>query len=110
LLSHHCSMYRTSMRYLKIAFVILMLFVVMVFCVNNIDEFSLSFLGYPLTDHTQLWMLLAIFFIAGMVPIFIIELPRSIAHFSRMRSLKAQMRQLESRLDKNVQLPGDPKK
>jgi uncharacterized integral membrane protein len=98
------------MRYLKIAFVILMLFVVMVFCVNNIDEFSLSFLGYPLTDHTQLWMLLAISFVAGMVPIFIIELPRSIAHFSRTRSLKAQMRQLKSRLEGGAQSPEDPLK
>jgi uncharacterized integral membrane protein len=86
------------MRYLKAAFVIFMLFFVIIFCIHNTDRFSLSFLGYHLMVTLQLWMLLVIFFIAGMVPIFLMEFSRMVMHYRKMRSLRAQLSQMESQL------------
>ena len=98
------------MRYLKITFVIFMLFVVIIFCVNNTQPFHLSFWGYRLMVGFQLWMLLLIFFIGGMVPIFVMELPRSVSRYARVRSLKAQIRQMEGELQQGMTSPGDPQK
>ena len=91
-------MYKTCMRYLKTAFVIFMLFFVIIFCVHNIDSFSLTFLGYHLVVPMQLWMLMLTFFIAGMVPIFLVEFPRMVTHFKKMHSLKVQIAQMEKQI------------
>jgi len=86
------------MRYLKTVFVILLLFFVIIFCVHNTDSFNLSFLGYRLIMPLQLWMLLLIFFVFGMVPIFLMEFPRIVLHFKKMHSLKTQISQMEKQL------------
>jgi uncharacterized integral membrane protein len=98
------------MHYLKTAFIIFILFIVIIFCVNNSESFSLSFVGYHLTFRLQLWMLMVIFFIAGMVPILLSELPSSVSRFKRVRSLKAQIRKMEAELKGGVQSPEDPLK
>jgi uncharacterized integral membrane protein len=91
-------MYRIFMRYLKTAFVILLLFIIIIFCVHNTDSFNLSFLGYHLIMPLQLWMLLLIFFIAGMMPIFLMEFPRMVLHYKKMHSLKTKIAQMEKQL------------
>ncbi len=86
------------MRYLKTVFVILLLFFIIIFCVHNTGSFDLSFIGYRLIVPLQLWMLLLIFFIFGMVPIFLMEFPRMVLHFKKMRSLKARVARMEKQL------------
>ena len=98
------------MHYLKTAFIIFILFIVIIFCVNNSESFSLSFAGYHLAVRLQLWMFMVIFFIAGMVPILLSELPRSVSRFKRVRSLKAQIRKMEAQLEGGAQSPEDPLK
>jgi uncharacterized integral membrane protein len=102
--------YRNSMQYLRIVFAILMLFVVITFCVNNIQAFTLSFLGYRIMVPLQLWTLMVIFFVAGMVPIIAIELPRHASHCLRMRAIKSQIRQEEEALRQLGGSPGEPAK
>jgi uncharacterized integral membrane protein len=97
------------MHYLKTAFVIFLLFFVIIFCVHNIDSFNLSFLGYHLVVPMQLWMLMLIFFIAGMIPIFLVEFPRLVAHYKKMHSLKAQIAHMENQLaNPSPSLPETP--
>jgi uncharacterized integral membrane protein len=110
LISYGGSMYRTGMHHVRTAFVIFILFIVIIFCVNNSESYSLSFVGYHLAVRLQLWMLMVAFFIAGMVPILLSELPRTVAHFSRMRSLKAQIRKMEAELEGGATSPEDPLK
>jgi uncharacterized integral membrane protein len=86
------------MQYIRIVFSILMLLVVITFCVNNTQSFTLSFVGYKLLVPLQLWTLMVIFFVAGMVPIFTLELPRQAAHYMQMRALKARIREMETSL------------
>jgi uncharacterized integral membrane protein len=100
--------YRISMQYLRIVFSILMLLLVITFCVNNIDGFTLSFLGYRTTAPIQLWTLMLVFFVAGMVPIMAIELPRQASHYIRMRSVKNQIKQAETTLRQLGDSPGKP--
>jgi hypothetical protein len=100
------------MQYLKIVFSILMLLVVITFfvCVNNIQGFTLYFLGYRTIVPLQLWTLMLVFFVAGMVPILAIELPRQVSHYLRMRAIKNQTRQVEDTLRQLVGSPGEPAK
>ncbi|HPS94331.1 MAG TPA: LapA family protein [Deltaproteobacteria bacterium] len=98
------------MRYLKIVFVIVMLLVVIIFCVQNTESYVLSFAGYRLAVPLQMWVLLAIFFVAGMVPILVLELPRAVTHYRRMRPLKAQISSMEKQLENPGVLPADPPK
>lgn len=93
------------MRYTRIIFTLVMLLVVITFCVNNTQAFTLSFLDYRLDVPLQLWMLILIFFVAGMVPILVLELPRQAAHFLRMRTIKSRIRQADADLR---QLAGSP--
>jgi uncharacterized integral membrane protein len=102
--------YRKSMQYLRIVFSILMLFVGITFCVNNIQGFTLSFLGYRTMMPLQLWTLMLVFFVAGMVPIIAIELPRQASHYLRMRAIKNQTRQAEDTLRQLGGSPGEPAK
>ena len=98
------------MQYLRIVFSILMLFVVITFCVNNIQAFTLSFLGYRIMVPLQLWTLMVVFFVAGMVPIIAIELPRHASHYLRMRAIKNQIRQAQDTLRQIGGSPGEPAK
>jgi uncharacterized integral membrane protein len=93
------------MQYLRIVFSILMLFVVITFCVNNTQAFTLSFLGYRFMAPLQLWTLMLVFFVAGMVPIIALELPRHVSHYLRIRAIKSRIRQEEDTLR---QLAGSP--
>jgi uncharacterized integral membrane protein len=102
--------YRKSMQHLRIVFSILMLFVVITFCVNNIQGFTLSFLGYRIMVPLQLWTLMLVFFVAGMVPIIAIELPRHASHYLRMRAIKSQIRQEQDTLHQHGSSPGEPAK
>jgi uncharacterized integral membrane protein len=86
------------MHNLRIVFSIFLLLVVITFCVNNTQSFTLSFLGYQLLVPLQLWTLMVIFFVAGMVPIMVIEIPRQASHYMQMRFLKAQIKQMEASL------------
>ena len=86
------------MPYVRIVFSLVMLLVVITFCVNNTQEFSLSFLGYRLMVPLQFWTLMVIFFVAGMAPVIALEIPRQASHFLRMRALRAQIRQMEASL------------
>lgn len=86
------------MRYLKTAFVILLLFVVIIFCVHNKDLFSLSFQGFPPMISLPLWLLMLIFFTAGMVPIFLVEISRLVGHYKKMKSLKTRIAEMENQL------------
>ncbi len=92
------SVYDRSMRYVNIVATILFLLFVITFCVNNTQGFSLSFFGYRLMGELQLWMLMVIFFAAGMVPIIVSELPGRAERFMRIRALKARIRDLEEQL------------
>ena len=96
------------MQYLRIVFTILMLFVVITFCVNNIQAFTLSFLAYRIKVPVQLWTLMLAFFVAGMVPIIAIELPRQVSHYLRMRSIKNQIQQAQDALRQLGGSPGEP--
>jgi uncharacterized integral membrane protein len=98
------------MRYLRIVFSILMLLVVITFCVNNIQGFTLSFMGYRIMAPIQLWTLMLVFFVAGMVPIMAIELPRQASHYLRMRTIKNQIRQTEDALRQLGDSPQKPAK
>jgi len=98
------------MQYVKIVFSILMLLVVITFCVNNTQSFTLSYLGYRLAVPLQLWTLMIIFFVAGMVPIMIIEFPRQITRHLKMRTLKNDIRLMEDSLRRLAESPGDPSK
>jgi uncharacterized integral membrane protein len=86
------------MRYLKTVFVILLLFFIIIFCVHNTDSFNLSFLGYRLIMPLQLWVLLLLFFIFGMVPILLMKFPGMVLHFKKMHSLKTQIARMEKQL------------
>jgi uncharacterized integral membrane protein len=98
LISTRLSVYRMSMPYIRIVFSLAMLLLVITFCVNNTQEFSLSFLSYRLAVPLQFWTLMVIFFAAGMVPVLVLEIPRQASHFMRMRTLKAQIRLMETSL------------
>jgi uncharacterized integral membrane protein len=98
------------MQYLRIVFSIVMLLVVITFCVNNIQGFTLSFLGYRIMAPLQLWTLMLVFFVAGMVPIIAIELPRQASHYLRMHSIKNQIRQAQDTLRQLGGSPGEPAK
>lgn len=98
------------MQYLRIVFSVLMLFVVITFCVNNIQAFTLSFLGYRIMMPLQLWTLMLGSFAAGMVPIIAIELPRHASHYLRMRAIKNQIRQAQDTLHRLGGSPGEPAK
>jgi uncharacterized integral membrane protein len=102
--------YRNVMQYLRIVFSILMLLVVITFCVNNIQGFTLSFLGYRLAFPLQLWTLMLIFFVAGMVPIMAIELPRQASHYLKIRAIKSQISQAQDSLRQLGDSPGDSAK
>jgi uncharacterized integral membrane protein len=100
------SVYDRCMRYVNIVVTTLFLLFVITFCVNNTQEFSLSFLGYRLTVELQLWMLMVMFFVAGMVPVVVSELPAATERFMKIRSLKARIRGLEEQLRRSSS--GDP--
>lgn len=93
------------MRYLNIVFTIIMLLVVITFCVHNTQEFTLTFLGYRFMMPLQLWMLMVVFFVAGMIPIMAVELPLQTSHYLKMRSLRAQISRTE---DEMRRLSGSP--
>ncbi len=98
------------MQYMRIVFSILMLLVVITFCVNNIQGFTLSFLGYRIMAPLQLWTLMLVFFVAGMVPIMTIELPRQASHYLRVRVIKRQIKQAQDTLRQLGGSPGEPAK
>jgi uncharacterized integral membrane protein len=98
------------MQYLRIVFSILMLLVVITFCVNNTQGFTLSFLGYRLMAPLQLWTLMLVFFVAGMVPIMAIEIPRQASQYLRMRAIKNQIKQAQDTLRQVGGSPGEPAK
>lgn len=98
------------MQYMRIIFALVMLLVVITFCVNNTQAFTLSFLGYRLVVPLQLWTLMLIFFMAGMVPILVLELPKQVSHFLRMRNVKSRIRQTEAALRQLETSPKEPLK
>ncbi len=98
------------MQYMRIVFSLVMLLVVITFCVNNTQGFFLSFLGYRLTVPLQLWTLMLIFFVAGMFPILVLELPRQASHYFRMRTVKTRIRKSEDALYQLGVSPKDPSK
>ena len=100
------SVYDRCMRYVNIVVTILFLLFVITFCVNNTQEFSLSFFGYRLTIELQLWMLMVIFFVAGMVPVVVSEIPDRTERFMKIRALKTRIRDLEEQLRRPS--AGDP--
>ena len=98
------------MRYLNTVFSMLFLLANIVFCVNNIQEFTLTFLGYRLVVPLQLWVLMVAFFMAGMVPILMVEIPVQAARFLKRRTIKAQIRELEESLSRITPSTGEPGK
>ena len=98
------------MQYMRIIFALVMLLVVITFCVNNTQEFTLSFIGYRLVAPLQLWTLMLIFFVAGMIPILALELPKQVSHFLRMRSVRSRIRQTETALKQLGTSPKEPSK
>jgi len=100
--------YKSCMQYVKIVFSILMLLVVITFCVNNTQSFTLTYLGYRLSVPLQLWTLMVIFFVAGVVPIMVIEFPRQITRHLKMRAMKNQIRLMEDSLRRLAESPSDP--
>jgi len=98
------------MQYMRIIFALVMLLVVITFCVNNTQAFTISFLGYRLVVPLQLWTLMLIFFMAGMVPILVLELPKQVSHFLRMRNVKSRIRQTEAALRQLETSPKEPLK
>jgi len=102
--------YKDAMRYLSIVLSLLFLLAIITFCVNNTQEFTLSFLGYRLVVPLQLWVLMVTFFVAGMVPIVMVEIPVQIARFFRRRAVKARIRELEGSLARLAPSAGEPGK
>jgi uncharacterized membrane protein YciS (DUF1049 family) len=86
------------MQYMRIVFSLVMLLVVITFCVNNTQAFTLSFMGFRLAVPLQLWTLMLIFFVAGMVPILVLELPKQASHYLRMRTIKGRIKQAQRTL------------
>ncbi|HVN71141.1 MAG TPA: LapA family protein, partial [Desulfomonilia bacterium] len=56
----------------------------------------------------QLWTLMVIFFVAGVVPIMVIEFPRQITRHLKMRAMKNQIRLMEDSLRRLAESPSDP--
>lgn len=94
------------MRYLNMVLSILILLAIITFCVNNIQEFTLTFLGYHLVVPLQLWVLMVAFFVAGTVPIIVVEIPVRASRFLKRRALKAQVKGLEESLSRAMASTG----
>lgn len=98
------------MRYLNTVFSIIVLLAIITFCVNNIQEFTLTFLGYRLVVPLQLWVLMVAFFVAGTVPILVVEIPARAGRYLRRRALRAKVRGLEDALSRVLPPAGAPGK
>lgn len=98
------------MRYLNIVLMIVFLAALITFCVNNTQEFTLTILGYRLMMPLQLWILMAAFFVAGMAPIIVLEIPSQATRFLRMRAMRTQIRELEKALARTSGSTGKPGK
>ncbi|HPI91628.1 MAG TPA: LapA family protein [Deltaproteobacteria bacterium] len=98
------------MRYLNTVLSILVLLAIITFCVHNTQEFTLNFLGYQLLIPLQLWVLMVVFFIAGMVPILVVEIPVQAARFMRIRALKVRIRDLDAEISRASAATGEPGK
>jgi len=86
------------MHYIKTLIIIIVLFLLIIFGVNNTQGFVLSFLDYKLIIPVEMWLLLMIFFFAGMIPIFIIGLPEKSATYKQLRALNKKIKQIEKDL------------
>lgn len=90
--------YRWCVYGLKTLISIGILFVLITFCVNNTEAHLLEFMGYRLHYPIQLWVLMLVFFFAGMIPVIFYGMPRKAAHRKRMRSFKNKIRKMEDDL------------
>jgi uncharacterized membrane protein YciS (DUF1049 family) len=86
------------MQYIKTLIIIIVLFLLIIFGINNTQGFVLSFLDYKLIIPVEMWLLLMIFFFAGMIPIFIIGLPEKSAAYKQLRALNKKIKQIEKGL------------
>ncbi|MBN1635330.1 MAG: LapA family protein [Deltaproteobacteria bacterium] len=92
-------LYIQGMQYIKMLIIIVIMIVLIIFGISNTQEYVLSFLNYQLMTPLQMWILLIVFFVAGMIPIFFIGLPEKAAFFRTTRSLRGRIRTIEKELE-----------
>ncbi|MCD6569898.1 MAG: LapA family protein [Deltaproteobacteria bacterium] len=93
------------MQYIKTLMIIIVLFSLIIFGVSNTQSFVLSFLDYELIIPVEMWLLLMMFFFAGMIPIFIIGLPEKSATYKQLKALNKKIKQIENDLASIDQKP-----
>ena len=92
-------LYMLGMQYIKMLAILVIMIVLIIFGISNTQEYVLSFLNFQLITPLQMWILLIVFFVAGMIPIFFIGLPEKTAFLSTMRSLRGRIRTIEKELE-----------
>ncbi len=86
------------MRYLSVVLWVLAIIVIVVFFVNNTQEFTLEFAGYRMARPFQLWVLMLCFFLAGTLPVALVQLPAYARRLRRVHALRRRMRSLQHEL------------
>ncbi|MDT8272265.1 MAG: LapA family protein [Desulfomonilia bacterium] len=86
------------MHAFKTAVFLGLLFALITLCIHNTDVYLVSFMTYRFPFPVQLWVLLLVFFFAGMLPVVFYRIPGNAAHRKRMRFLRNKIAQMENDL------------
>lgn len=88
------------MRQLSLVAWIMGILVIVTFFVNNTQEFVLAFAGYTLVRPVALWVLMLGFFVAGTIPVMVLEVPLALKKMLRVRTLKARAKEIRRELSR----------
>lgn len=86
------------MPYIKTVLVIAVIVLAVIAGVNNTQAYTLSFLHWDLRWAVPLWALLLAAFLAGMLPIIIVNLPAKLTGIKDLHGLRRECRRREREL------------